>query len=682
MSNFRFEEFLLDSNAQSLTHNGQKILLEPKLLKLLVFFCENPHRAISRDELLEHVWDGRIVGSAAINRAVGELRKAIEEDVKTPNLLETVSKVGYRFTPQVDVISEENQTQPAITDTERKNALRWWLQALLILVCLILIIVLTVNDRRDPKNNEVTWLDRPLTTDKGVAFKPDGHRTSADIVYLYRPSSDVKLPQVWLKPENQQAYALTSDNFYYTAVMLSDDRRIFASRFNNLKERKCEIVEINPSTKSLNVITGCASRALTQLDYSSDTQKIYFNTRAAVNQPFHIASLQLNTNRLEQITFSDGQGNKRGDYLFKLSPHQDRLAVVQYVDTNHGQVRLIDLANKESKELKVKLANLSAIDWFDKDTLVLSADGSIYQFHIPSQAIELLSQQDGAGQIAFSNDGVAYVLAKVSHNIYELPIDNSGSREVKKMPLTNSRYSSYLPGYANNSKWLVFSSDKTGSWRIYLQDAGGNRSDIGAPEEIHNINNLRWSQSDEIISASINGKAYVYKLASEQWHQVAHHIQNIHFLEPLSESQFVVSSDQSGDWQLWLVDEELGTHKQLTRSGGYSVRANGSSSLYFTKFAETGLYQLDLLSLKERLVVADFAITDWNRWFLTAKHLYYISDSGLVKLGLSGRTDAKSITLLGNAGNHLSISHNEKHVAVTFQDEAWAEIRYLSKGRE
>ena len=109
---FHFSSFMLNEKNCTLTKNHQPIEIEPKIFSLLCFFCRNAQRAISRDELIEKVWQGRIVSNAAINRAVGELRKAIELDVKDPQYIVTISKVGYQFNALI-----EQQESPALLDS-------------------------------------------------------------------------------------------------------------------------------------------------------------------------------------------------------------------------------------------------------------------------------------------------------------------------------------------------------------------------------------------------------------------------------------------------------------------------------------------------------------------------------------------------------------------------------------
>lgn len=95
MDTHRFGEWQFDSATGVLRNGEVTSRLEPMVSRLLVYFFENQNRLITRDELMEHVWQGRIVSDDTINRAISLLRRAL----KTPNkysIIETIPKRGYK----------------------------------------------------------------------------------------------------------------------------------------------------------------------------------------------------------------------------------------------------------------------------------------------------------------------------------------------------------------------------------------------------------------------------------------------------------------------------------------------------------------------------------------------------------------------------------------------------------
>ena len=61
---------VFDADKRTLLVDQETVILEPKAAALLAYFCQNPNKHISRDELIEQVWHGQIVSDNAINRVV------------------------------------------------------------------------------------------------------------------------------------------------------------------------------------------------------------------------------------------------------------------------------------------------------------------------------------------------------------------------------------------------------------------------------------------------------------------------------------------------------------------------------------------------------------------------------------------------------------------------------------
>lgn len=70
-------------------------VLEPRVMQVLVALARRPGEVVSRDQLTESCWGGRIVGEDAISRAIGQLRRLAEAIGGFD--LETIPRVGYRL---------------------------------------------------------------------------------------------------------------------------------------------------------------------------------------------------------------------------------------------------------------------------------------------------------------------------------------------------------------------------------------------------------------------------------------------------------------------------------------------------------------------------------------------------------------------------------------------------------
>jgi len=94
---YTFGHFELDLAAVELRSGGQAVSLEPQVFALLVLLVENRERLVSKDEIVEKVWDGRVVTDAAVASRVKSARQALGDDGKAQQLIRTIHGQGYRF---------------------------------------------------------------------------------------------------------------------------------------------------------------------------------------------------------------------------------------------------------------------------------------------------------------------------------------------------------------------------------------------------------------------------------------------------------------------------------------------------------------------------------------------------------------------------------------------------------
>lgn len=112
---YRFDRFEVDDRELRLSEDGEPVQVEPKVLRLLVYLIENRNRLVRKQELLDAVWHDAMVTENALTRAIGLLRKALNDDSRVPRYIETVPTAGYRFL--ADVTVDENAPAQAATPT-------------------------------------------------------------------------------------------------------------------------------------------------------------------------------------------------------------------------------------------------------------------------------------------------------------------------------------------------------------------------------------------------------------------------------------------------------------------------------------------------------------------------------------------------------------------------------------
>jgi len=99
---FRFDEFEIDLGQQELRRSGQVVRIEPQVFELLVYLVRNSNRIVSKEELIEAVWQGRVISEAALSSCVSAARRAIGDSGKDQLRIRTASKRGFRFVGALD----------------------------------------------------------------------------------------------------------------------------------------------------------------------------------------------------------------------------------------------------------------------------------------------------------------------------------------------------------------------------------------------------------------------------------------------------------------------------------------------------------------------------------------------------------------------------------------------------
>jgi TolB-like protein/Tfp pilus assembly protein PilF len=117
---YRFGAFELDLAAVELRADGIARSLEPQVFRLLALLIENHGRLVSRDEIIEKVWDGRVVSDAAVASRVKSARQTLGDDGLNQRYIKTVHRRGFRFVAEIKVVRGASPQLP--WDTPEPNA--------------------------------------------------------------------------------------------------------------------------------------------------------------------------------------------------------------------------------------------------------------------------------------------------------------------------------------------------------------------------------------------------------------------------------------------------------------------------------------------------------------------------------------------------------------------------------
>ena len=103
---YLFEDLVLDTDRRELRRGGGLVSVEPQVFDILSYLIRNRDRVVSRDDLFNAIWDGRIVSDSALTARIFAARQAIGDRGDQQRFIKTLLRKGFRF---VGVVREENE---------------------------------------------------------------------------------------------------------------------------------------------------------------------------------------------------------------------------------------------------------------------------------------------------------------------------------------------------------------------------------------------------------------------------------------------------------------------------------------------------------------------------------------------------------------------------------------------
>jgi len=107
---FSVAGWVVDPPIGRISRGDETAQLEPKVMEVLEYLACRPGQVVSREELEAAVWRSRVVGYDAVTNAIIKLRKAFKDDPRHPQIIETLSKRGYRLVAPVGQLEERTET--------------------------------------------------------------------------------------------------------------------------------------------------------------------------------------------------------------------------------------------------------------------------------------------------------------------------------------------------------------------------------------------------------------------------------------------------------------------------------------------------------------------------------------------------------------------------------------------
>ncbi|HWV53242.1 MAG TPA: winged helix-turn-helix domain-containing protein [Pseudorhodoplanes sp.] len=116
-----FSNCALDLDRRELTRAAEPVAVGPQVFDLLAYLVRNRDRVVSKDDLLDSIWGGRIVSESTLTSHINAVRKAIGDSGEEQRLIRTVPRKGFRFVGDVTETSAADSEGGSGTEASRAN---------------------------------------------------------------------------------------------------------------------------------------------------------------------------------------------------------------------------------------------------------------------------------------------------------------------------------------------------------------------------------------------------------------------------------------------------------------------------------------------------------------------------------------------------------------------------------
>ncbi len=101
---YRFSDFEIDLALHELRRKGASVHIEPQVFDLIVHLVRNHDRVVSKDELIDTIWNGRAISEAAFSSRINGARRVLGDNGTDQLYIRTLQRRGFRFVGDVEAV--------------------------------------------------------------------------------------------------------------------------------------------------------------------------------------------------------------------------------------------------------------------------------------------------------------------------------------------------------------------------------------------------------------------------------------------------------------------------------------------------------------------------------------------------------------------------------------------------
>lgn len=632
-NDFTLSEVTVSPSHNTLWANGQSVNLQPKAMMVLHYLARHHTRVISNQELIERLWEGRIVTHGSVQKSINAIRSAFSE-LGAQEMIAHYSKRGYQLKIEpvfqhpmqsMPLETEMLSIEPQVSKTRQRHFRGMGIGFGLIAVSLLAFISYQFlnDDIPNVKKQHKTSFQftQGYTNETGHERNAEPHPDNQHMAYV------------------REHFNLKQQGETQSEIMIRDasgkDWRVAETNGSWFK------MDWSPEGKHLVAVE------VIQIEGMPLTPNFYEKPNYLYS--FHIFSLDLAKHQLIEkqllsqwqgriftvswwdentLEFVAKQGPDSASARYRYSIQDQALTLLDEIEgaanpvasvvfnkmtalaSLHKNTLQIDFLNEDQSRIRrYQLDYASAdISWIpDASGVLIYTESSrkLTALYLDGQQVDIPiadTRDKVFSRPRYSPDGqsIFYTEEKRGSNILLLNLDGS------KTALTQNADLNYAASFSSDGKKLVYASVRSNQIHLWLVESGQERQLTSQPIS-KRVGNIIWSKDDEYLIFNAGTDLYRYSFADAQ---IALLVSDSNKMEPVAyfpDTQRLLVLKNNGEVKnLWRIDLQNSQQKQLTFGSVGSAVAD-AEDVFFQYTDEAGLWLLQTKAESLKLVTAKLA---------------------------------------------------------------------------
>ncbi|HMF79727.1 MAG TPA: winged helix-turn-helix domain-containing protein [Bryobacteraceae bacterium] len=658
---YRFGEWSLNANACVLLRNGQPVRLARKPVETLLALAEHPDEILTKEELIQTIWQGRVVDEANLLQNIAVIRKTLAVAPGQPGYIETFPGRGYRL---VGPIHFKEETVPSVDKTHDQAAPKNE----------VIVAALETASSAPPAGPR-TFRPRTLALLAGLAVVVAGITIWASVrprqvreaafVPLYRRAAVARLsgkeyqpaispdgksvafildrfdnqpPMLWVADGKGLLSKLGEEGWEYSSPAWAPDGKSVAALRFRFDRGEAIVTDLGKHTER--VVTAIRrphfGLADARLAWSPDGRTLAVADSPSANGPLALSLLTLESRELRQI--AEPPADTIGDVNPRFSPDGKSLLFIRIFHRSRQGLLLANLANLQLKQLTGSDFQIGGCDWASDPTSVVYSSNGTGDFRLWRLQAFAKSREpkpdptgiyaDAPFQVATARLGgsLVYSVLHQDFNIWSLDLRPKHKQETRWSRVVSSSAQDASPQYSPDGSEICFRSDRTGQEQLWVSDAKGTnarqitqgvqRPSVGrwAPDGQAVIFNDSRDRDMYLAQRERNGEWSVRPLGQKGTHPVI-----------LPDGTTVIAGIPGGISQFQLrFTLTPGNQLAATQGLSFGTAFDDHSVLFVREAADTNLLHLDTTTHRTTKFLTGLIPYCSSCWAVSKLGVYYL----------------------------------------------------------